>query len=98
MKTLSKLACQIFVCDGTDGDGPVALYFKGIVDRDEFLGAVREYMEYAGLESMKPLKPRIAYWRNIPNRRDGGSIFKNAKRDSRGSFTVTVCDLRDWVA
>lgn len=98
MQTLSELACKIHECDGTDGDGVVALYVKGIVDSKEFIAAVREYMEYAGIEPDRPLKPRIAYWRNIPNRKDGGSIFKNAKRGSRGSFTVTVCDLRDWVA
>lgn len=86
-------------CYSTDDDGIVALYFRGKMNMAHFSEAVKWYCENHGIEPDDGFgKPRIAYWRKIPNRRDGGSIFKSAVRGSRGAFVVTVCDLRPWVA
>lgn len=80
--------------DGLDGDGLVALYVKGHPGTTAVRLAVEEYCERFDLDDAGP--PYMTWWRKIPNRKDGGSVFKRAKRGSRGAFPVTVCDLRPW--
>lgn len=80
--------------DGLDGDGPVALYFKGHAGTVDVHRAACEYCEARGWDEPGPAY--ATWWRKVPNRREGGSVFKRAMRGRPGAFPVTVCDLRPW--
>ena len=80
--------------EGLDGDGVVALYVKGHPGTVDVDRAAREYCEARGWD--QPGESYPTWWRKIPNRHEGGSIFKRAMRGRPGAFPVTVCDLRPW--
>jgi hypothetical protein len=83
--------------ESLDGDGPVALYIHGHCDIRLAEEAMRQYAKSQWDEDLKgPVY--ITWWRNVPNRNTGGTVFRKAKRGSRGACPVTVCDLRPWEA
>lgn len=80
--------------EGLDGYGPVALYLRvhpGTVKVDL---AAQAYCRDRGWSPPGPAY--MTWWRKVPNRHDGGSVFKRAMRGRPGAFPVTVCDLRPW--
>lgn len=86
--------CDLHEVDGLDGDGPVALYVKGHPGTTQVNLAAADYCRDRGWDA--PGQAYMTWWRKVPNRHEGGSIFKRAMRGP-GAFPVTVCDLRPWV-
>ena len=80
--------------EGLDDDGPCALYVKGHPGTAQVNAAARDYCKHRDWDA--PGEAYMTWWRKVPNRRQGGSVFKRAMRGRPGAFPVTVCDLRPW--
>lgn len=95
LQTETLTVTDVHEIHGLDDEGPVALYVKGHVSTALVWAIAADYVHARGWDD-KPGPAYQTWWRKIPNVHDGGSIIKRAVRGSRGSFPVTVCDLRPW--